>query len=107
MNWSLPQDSNTFKSWRWEQIRPYYEDLEKRPLTEKTILTWLENWSQLLAQVPESERESWQQLASGWQEGSALRDPKPGQFSLHLVGRMHAAGNGRGETLVAGVAASL
>jgi imidazolonepropionase-like amidohydrolase len=51
-----------------------------------------DDWQKLLAQVPDSDQGEWQELFTAWSEGEALRDPKPGQFSLHLVGKMHAAG---------------
>lgn len=38
---------DAFKSWTWEQIAPFYEELQERPLTPTTIHQWLADWSQL------------------------------------------------------------
>ncbi len=43
----LPTDIDAFKSWNWEQIAPFYADLQKRPLTQETIRQWLADWSRL------------------------------------------------------------
>ena len=38
---------DTFKSWSWEQIAPFYADLQERPLTADSIHEWLADWSQI------------------------------------------------------------
>ncbi|MAU00939.1 MAG: M3 family oligoendopeptidase [Anaerolineaceae bacterium] len=43
----LPTSIDEFNSWTWEQIAPFYEDLQKRPLTPETIHHWLADWSRL------------------------------------------------------------
>ncbi len=43
----LPTSIEEFSTWRWEQIAPYFSDLQERPLTSETIDQWLADWSQL------------------------------------------------------------
>ena len=51
---SLPQDATEFKSWSWEQIEPYYQDLLARDLSEATCVQWLADWSHLAKLVDET-----------------------------------------------------
>ena len=51
---SLPATATEFADWSWEQIAPYYDDLEKRPLTTNTIDHWLSDWSQLVKLMAEA-----------------------------------------------------
>jgi len=44
---SLPRTVTPFMTWSWSQIAPYFEELEKRPLTPKTISPWLADWTYL------------------------------------------------------------
>jgi sugar phosphate isomerase/epimerase len=50
------------------------------------------DWEAALAQTPESVREEWSRMIAGWNDIGALRDTTSAEFSLSLVGRMHAAG---------------
>ena len=40
-------DIAEFMQWSWEQIAPYYADLEKRSLDAATVKDWLADWSRL------------------------------------------------------------
>jgi len=51
---SLPHDATEFKTWSWEQIEPYYEDLLAHNLTEATCSQWLADWSHLAKLVDET-----------------------------------------------------
>ncbi|MBE2201874.1 MAG: M3 family oligoendopeptidase [Anaerolinea sp.] len=44
---SLPNTVTTFADWTWEQIEPYYAELEQRPLQPGAIHQWLLDWSAL------------------------------------------------------------
>lgn len=43
----LPTTIEEFSTWTWQQIAPFYADLQERPLTQETIHQWLTDWSQL------------------------------------------------------------
>lgn len=51
---TLPTTAAEFSAWSWSDIAPYYEELEKRPLTAATIDQWLADWSQLVKLMAES-----------------------------------------------------
>ena len=44
---TLPKDPQKFMDLSWEQIKPYADDLEKRPVTSATLTAWLTDWSDL------------------------------------------------------------
>ncbi len=44
---NLPASPQAFDGATWEQIAPYYEALQTRPLTAETVDTWLRDWSRL------------------------------------------------------------
>ena len=50
---SLPTDSRSILAMRWIDYEPYYNELEKRDLTEGTVQEWLEDWSTLASIVDE------------------------------------------------------
>jgi len=43
-----------FMQWSWEQIEPYYQELEKRPLEAGNLTEWLAHWSRLSEMVYET-----------------------------------------------------
>ncbi|MCB9007210.1 MAG: M3 family oligoendopeptidase [Ardenticatenaceae bacterium] len=43
----LPTTIDEFNTWPWEQIAPFYADLQERPLTPETVHQWLSDWSKL------------------------------------------------------------
>lgn len=43
----LPQSIESFMSWDWQKIEPFYKDLEKRALTEDSVARWLSDWTRL------------------------------------------------------------
>lgn len=49
----LPNDYKVFLDWTWDDLRPYYEALQKHPLTEATVHEWLSGWSALDERVYE------------------------------------------------------
>jgi oligoendopeptidase F len=56
MNNSLPETINEFMQLSWNKIEPFYKDLEQRPLNEKTLSEWMEDWSNLSRLVHETYR---------------------------------------------------
>ena len=44
---TFPKDPRLFMQWNWAQIRPYADDLVKRPLTSTTLESWMLDWSDL------------------------------------------------------------
>ena len=44
---SFPSDPNTLLISNWATYEPYYLDLQSRPVTEKTVQAWLQDWSRL------------------------------------------------------------
>lgn len=45
MTFQLPQNALDAKDWTWDDYRPFYEDLEQRPITVDTIDEWMRDWS--------------------------------------------------------------
>lgn len=54
MSFSLPKTAQEFMDWDWSQIEPYYHDLNTRPLSNKTMNTWLADWTCLSNLVSET-----------------------------------------------------
>lgn len=44
---TLPKDPQVFIYWNWAQIKPYADDLTKRPLSSATLDDWVKDWSDL------------------------------------------------------------
>lgn len=44
---TLPNTVNEFLHWPWEQIEPYYQDLQARTLDAATVIAWLSDWTRL------------------------------------------------------------
>ena len=42
---TLPVDAFEFMNWNWSQIKPYYVDLEERPINDANVANWLSDWS--------------------------------------------------------------
>ncbi len=49
----LPATADEFSRWSWQQISPYYADLQGRPLSTETVEGWLADWSELSALTDE------------------------------------------------------
>jgi oligoendopeptidase F len=58
----LPATSQEFGSWTWEQIAPYYDDLQIRPLDATTVDTWLLDWTRIASLV--DELNTWYSIAT-------------------------------------------
>ncbi|WP_420644624.1 M3 family oligoendopeptidase [Candidatus Leptofilum sp.] len=43
----LPTTIEEFDGWTWEQMAPFYAELQQRPLTSETVYQWLADWSQI------------------------------------------------------------
>ncbi len=44
---TLPGSAKIFMDWSWEQVKPFADDLTKRPLTAANVDAWLKDWSDL------------------------------------------------------------
>ncbi|MDQ7030662.1 MAG: M3 family metallopeptidase [Ardenticatenia bacterium] len=53
MSMNLPCDPNVVLNWTWEDVAPYYQDLQRRPLTAETVEAWLADWSALADHLSE------------------------------------------------------
>ncbi len=47
MESSLPNTSDEFMDWTWEQMEPFYEELKNSQITEGKVAEWLHDWTQL------------------------------------------------------------
>ncbi len=47
-------DRHEFIGWPWERIEPYYQDLQRRPLSEQTLEAWLGDWRQVSERLDET-----------------------------------------------------
>ena len=43
----LPTKSEEFNAWTWEQIAPFYTELQERPLSQNNVHQWLSDWTQI------------------------------------------------------------
>ena len=50
---SLPKDPQVFMRWKWEQIKPFTDDLVQRRLATVTVNDWVMDWSDLSRLVSE------------------------------------------------------
>jgi oligoendopeptidase F len=51
---TLPSTTQEFAGWTWEQIQPYFHDLESRELNAQTVHQWLTDWTLLIQLVGET-----------------------------------------------------
>ncbi|HEU5349385.1 MAG TPA: M3 family oligoendopeptidase, partial [Ktedonobacterales bacterium] len=58
----LPATGQEIGAWTWEQIAPYYADLEQRALSAETVETWLLDWTSIAALV--NELNTWYSIAT-------------------------------------------
>ncbi len=50
---SLPKTTEDFINWEWEQIKPYYDELNERPLHKDSVVQWLLDWTHLRELISE------------------------------------------------------
>ncbi len=50
---NLPKDPQIFILWRWEQIKPFADDLVQRPMNPETLESWVMDWSDLSRLISE------------------------------------------------------
>jgi oligoendopeptidase F len=53
MTLSLPQDADHLMRWTWDEISPYYQNIENLSLNTTNLKDWLTDWSHLSASVAE------------------------------------------------------
>ncbi len=51
---SLPRKAEDLFDWKWEQLKPYYSELEERPLDEASTPGWLTDWTRISSLVGEA-----------------------------------------------------
>jgi oligoendopeptidase F len=51
---ALPNDINPFMAWSWDQIKPFADELVRRPLAAENVDAWLADWSLLASLIGES-----------------------------------------------------
>src|ERR1051326_4448078 len=51
---TLPATAESFGTWSWGQIAPYYDDLLSRSLTVEAVDEWLADWTRIAALVDEA-----------------------------------------------------
>jgi oligoendopeptidase F len=44
---ALLENIHEFVDWSWNQFEPYFQDLEKRPINQKSLAEWMADWSRL------------------------------------------------------------
>ena len=55
----LPKDPAVFMQWKWNQIRPFADDLEKRLLSDTSLDQWVMDWSDLNRLISEMFARLW------------------------------------------------
>ena len=56
---SLPSTTDDFTHWTWEQIQPYYDELNARLLDAPNVEHWLADWTHLDNLINESRMRLW------------------------------------------------
>jgi oligoendopeptidase F len=56
---TLPRDPQVFIHWNWSQIKPYADDLAKRPLSSTNLADWVMDWSDLNRMLSEMFARLW------------------------------------------------
>ncbi len=56
---TLPKDPQVFIHWNWAQIKPYVDELVKRPLSPTTLDDWVMDWSDLNRMISEMFARLW------------------------------------------------
>ena len=51
---TLPDSAEGFKDATWEDVLPYYEELEARPVDRSTVESWLADWSRFESLLSEA-----------------------------------------------------
>ncbi len=51
---ALPSTADAFKNATWQDVAPFYEELEARPLDHGNVEAWLEDWSRFEALLAEA-----------------------------------------------------
>jgi len=51
---TLPDSAEAFKDATWEEVLPYYEELEARPVDRSTVESWLADWSRFESLLSEA-----------------------------------------------------
>ncbi len=44
---TLPATAQEFSTWKWDQIEPYFKELESRDLNDANVAQWLKDWTHL------------------------------------------------------------
>lgn len=50
----LPVDIHEFMGWTWDQIAPYFAELQERQLDAKSVSSWLSDWTALARRLSET-----------------------------------------------------
>lgn len=50
----LPVDIHAFMGWSWDQIAPYFAELQTRPLSTENVTGWLTDWTALARRLSET-----------------------------------------------------
>jgi len=51
---TLPKTAQEFLTWKWTQIKPYYDELETRAINAGSVNQWLADWTRLNELIGES-----------------------------------------------------
>lgn len=68
---NLPTTPEALITWSWDEIEPYYQELESRHLTDVNENNWLADWSSVSECIDELYAVFW------WQPPSILPTRKP------------------------------
>ncbi len=76
---ALPDTNLEFLDWTWQQIEPYFRDLEKRPLNIDTLTDWIADWGLLGKHLDEAYWRLWVETTR-----DTLNDQVQGRFETFL-----------------------
>jgi oligoendopeptidase F len=95
---TLPITAKEFMQWPWEQIEPFFQDLQNRPLQAATVVGWLSDWTRLEARINEAYQRLY--VAITVDTSDALAQQRYADFLDQIYPRAQAAGQKLKEMLI-------
>ncbi len=86
-NVTLPDSPEAFAEATWDDILPYYEDLNARPLDESNVEGWLRDWARLEEMVAEASAIAYNAYTTD--TASEAKEATQVRFSSEIEPRMH------------------
>src|SRR5690242_21892497 len=88
---NLPSTTEDLLKWTWDEIEPYYKDLQDRALNADNVQTWLKDWSDLSRHVFEIQFRL--EVLTTVDTTDTMSEEADKKFFDHIFPRMQASEN--------------